>query len=345
MPIPVRTLLDGASGSATGVLPADRLYWDIVAGGIPSENDYEKARGQTNVRPPRGIFAEVPGYTPKYAVNDGAAENADFREQMARMFLQIPNYQTFVNEFNAKPEAQQVAKMLGGTVSSTGASSGGNGYIDFLLQSVQHGYTEKNQVVELLADEHVAYFFGQAAPMFTYAGTLLNTKQDDQAMNMLRLYQEMGRGTKLAQRNTLLSIRYDGVIVSGVMMNLSLSLNAEMETAVPFNFSLLVKQVLQLPNKYAGVVQLSKPFSVAQDGYLPFSQGLGDLGTSSVKVVAAAAFDSTPVPAATPTQPVPAAPNPEIAYSARMASKVLAKNAASISADNASLSAALVSTP
>jgi hypothetical protein len=157
----------------------------------------------------------------------------------------------------------------------------------------------------VLSDDHVAYFFGQAAPAFTYSGTLINTKQDDQAMNMLRLYQEMGRGTKLAQRNTLLSIRYDGLIVSGAMLNLSLGLAAEMETAVPFSFTLLVKQIVLLPNPYAGVVQLSKPFAVAADGYRPFDRGLGDLQTLSVKVALVPPIASAPTPAATPKQPEP----------------------------------------
>lgn len=284
------------------------VNWDMAAGGLAFDDDMRKVQGQANMRPPRGVFAEVPGATPKYAVNDGKVDG-DFRESLARLFLQIPNYDNFIKEFETKPEVQQIAKVLGGTVSSQGNSSGGNGYIDFLLQNVQHGFQEKSQVVEVLADDHVAYFFGQAAPVFTYAGTLINTKQDDQAMNMLRLYNEIGRGTKLAQRNTLLSIRYDGVIVSGAMMGLSLGLSSEMEMAVPFSFSLLVKQVIQLPSPNAGVVQLSKPFAIAKDGYLPFSQGLSALGTTSVKVTAVPPVASAPVPAASVKQPEPPAPS------------------------------------
>lgn len=286
---------------------ADRIdvKWNMEAGGLAFDEDMRTVEKQKNMRPPRGVFAEIPGATPKYAVNDGKVDG-DFRESLARLFLQIPNYDKFIAEFETKPEVQQIAKVLGGTVSAQGNSSGGNGYIDFLLQNVQHGFQEKSQVVEVLADDHVAYFFGQAAPVFTYSGTVLNTKQDDQAMNMLRLYQEIGRGTKLAQRNTLLSIRYDGVIVSGAMLSLSLGLNAEMEMAVPFSFSLLVKQVIQLPSPNAGVVQLSKPFAISKYGYLPFSQGLSSLGTTSVKVTAVPSV--APVPAAEVKQPEPAAP-------------------------------------
>jgi hypothetical protein len=322
-------LREGTIEEGTGIISTDRLWWTMEAGGIPFEKDLNGTGGQTNMRPPRGVFAETPGSTPKYSVNNGERED-DFRESMARMFLQIPNYKTFVDSFNTKPAAQQVAKVLGGTVTTSGNTSGGNGYIDFLLQNVQHGFQEKSQVVEVLSDDHVAYFFGQAAPTFTYAGTLINTKQDDQAMNMLRLYQEMGRGTKLAQLNTLLSIRYDGLIVSGAMLNLSLGLNAEMEVAVPFNFTLLVKQIILLPNPYAGVVQLSKPFAVAADGYRPFERGLGNLSTLSVKV--ALVPPVAEAPAATPKQPEPPGAKPDFSSAQSMAQDATPKSSAEINA-------------
>jgi len=307
MATPVTALLDGKlvdDDTGPGILTAERLQWNMLAGGIPFANDFEQAKQQANMRPPRGVFAEVPGATPKYAVNDGTVDG-DFRESLARLFLPVKNYDSFIKEFETKPETQRIAKVLGGTVDSEGNTSGGNGYIDFLLQNVQHTIQEKSQIIETLADEHIAYFFGQGAAVFTYSGTLLNTKQDDQAMNMLRLYNEMGRGTKLAQRNTLLSIRYDGLIVSGAMLGLSLGLNAEMEMAVPFNFSLLVKQIVQLPSPNASVVQLSKPFAIKGDGYLPFNQGLSGLGTTSVKVTAVPPVASAPEPAAAQKQPEP----------------------------------------
>lgn len=279
--------------------PKDSIWFgEGKIGGVASDADFEDSK-LTGVRPPRGIFAEVPASTPKYAKQLGEERN-DFREQMARLFIQVPNYEAFVKEFDPDDPTQQIAKVIGGTVSKDGSTatdaSEGHGYVDFLLQNVQHNFQEKSQVVELLADEHVAYFFGQAAPVFSYAGTAINTKQDDQAINMLRLYRDLGRGSMLAKRTTLVSIRYDGMIVSGAMTNLSLGLNAEMEMAVPFSFNLLVKQVVLLPNKNFGLVRLSAPFAVSKEGYLPFDRGLPTLNTAAVKVVMAP--PSEPIPAA-----------------------------------------------
>jgi len=251
----------------------ERTKWDIVAGGVPFklDNDSLPTNPLYKILPPRGVFGEFPGATPKYALND-KNPSPDFRETMARMFMAVPSYTEFVKESALNANVNQIATVLGGEATN-GGTTGGNGYVDFLLQSVQHSFQEKAQVVEVLADDHVAYFFGQAAPTFAYGGTLLNTKQDDQASNMQLLYANFGRGSQLAARKTLISLRYDGIFVSGVMMNLQYSLNAETEMAVPFSFNLLVKQFQILPNKYTGLVTLSTAFATRDNKYQPFSQG------------------------------------------------------------------------
>lgn len=285
---------------------SSRINWNMEGGGIPFAADL-KATAGTAVRPPRGVFAEVPGATPKYALNWGEP-GVDFREQMARMFLPVSNYEALLRDFSTDPQGLQLAKVLGGTVNSDGmtnpSGTEGNGYIDFLLQNVQKAFTEKMQLVETLADDHVAYFFGQSAPMFVYSGTLLNTKQDDQAINMLRIYRDMARGSQLANRRTLISIRYDSYMVSGAMVNLSLGLNAETEMAVPFSFSLLVKQMLLLPNVYSSAVMLTDKFAVPSadkaSQYRPFELVGPDPKTSRVRTVGAPVVGSVPEPVATP---------------------------------------------
>jgi hypothetical protein len=284
--------------------------WDIQSGGLPSQEDADavgnmEPLGGVAIRPPTGIFAAFPGATPKYALNAGEMET-DFRETMARMFLQVKDYKLFVESF-AGSETQPIATVLGGQSADKSDTTGGKGYIDFLLQNVQHNFQEKAQVVETLADDHVAYFFGQSTPTFGYSGSLFNTKQDDQALNMLRLYEDIGRGSKLAGRNTLISLRYDGLIVSGAMMNLSLGLNAETEMIVPFSFNLLVKKVQLLKNPYSGIVMLTKPFASASDGYSPFSSGAANVNTATVRPTMIPS--EAPVPSAsTGTEPVSTAP-------------------------------------
>jgi len=274
---------------------ANGAIWDLTAGGIPSQEDQAKVKAFR--RAPTGVFAAFPGSTPKYATNTGEIET-DFRETMARMFMQVTDYKDFKGTYFSDQPVQRIAEVLAGETTEQTGTSGGNGYIDFLLQSVQHGLSEKSQVVETLADSHVAYFFGEAAPVFAYSGILLNTKQDDQAMNMLRLYRNFGRGSRLAINKTLISIRYDGLIVSGAMMNLSWSLSAETETALPFSFNLLVKDIVTLPNPPSGLVLLNQQFAAGSvdnpGGFKPFGQGALDVGTKPTSPIAATAAPVVP---------------------------------------------------
>lgn len=297
------------------------VVWNMQVGGLSSDDDVKDA-AKTLTKPPRGIFAAVPGSTPKYVQNVGEQET-DFRETMARMFLQVTDYKAFVKSFDGS-RTQPLARVLGGQATEKTGTTGGAGYVDFLLQNVSHTLTEKAQIVEVLADDHVAYFFGQAAPVFAYSGSLINTKQDDQAMNMLRLYRDLGRGSALASRNTLISVRYDGLIVSGTMMNLTWSLNAEMETVVPFSYNLLAKQITVLPNLYdGGIVSLQTQFAAASDGYQPFSTGATGVSTTSVKPTMVPPQAPVPVASAA-TEPAPTS-SADQAYVLKMADANKAK--------------------
>jgi hypothetical protein len=158
-------------------------------------------------------------------------------------------------------ETQALARVLTGD-----GLSGGTGFVDFFLQQVQEGFQEVVQIDKVLGDNYVAFYFGQEPPVFQYSGTLLNSQQDDQRTGFARAYLSLLRGTQMARRGTLLRLRYDSVIVSGTLNSMSQSMNAENEMAVPFAFSLLVKEYLILPSidykrvSPAQYIQLATPF-------------------------------------------------------------------------------------
>jgi hypothetical protein len=301
-----------ADGNFPGVLPGRGLlaFGDGAAG---ASTEDQKKRVPGGAPPPRGIFADFGGATPKYARNQGGRES-DFRETMARMFVQVgkDEYQKFIN--SVPPESQKLAQVIAGTNTVAGDGNGGAGYIDFLLQSAAHGLTEKADIIETLADDYTAYFFGQAAPTFQYGGTLINSVQDDQVVNMYRLYRDMLRGTQLARRRKLVRLKYDSFIVSGAMMNLTWNLGAENELACQFSFNLLVKSIIILPNEEYGLVRLSTMFASASE--LPsVTTGVKSTGVVPVRLTAvpAAKSEFTGVQAtldnnASPPPPPPAAP-------------------------------------
>ncbi len=210
----------------------------------------------------QGVFALNPLMTPKYAVNRGLRNN-EFRESMARMYLSLADLSqqtkdAFLATIPNDPRVRALAKVL--------ALSNG-GFLDFFLQQVNETYNEALQVDKVLGDNYVAFFFGQEAPQFQYAGMLLNSMQDDQRTGFGLAYQHLLRGSQLAKRGTLVRIRYDSTIVSGAMTASNQTLNAANELVVPFQFTLLVKEVLWLKppkgvkTELADFVKLSTAFA------------------------------------------------------------------------------------
>lgn len=217
-----------------------------------SAEDRKEARTES-----RGVFAAFPGATKKYIVNDGPRDN-EYRETMARMFIQMTEQERKLFVDTVKdPVTQKLAEVLVGTGN---AGEGGTGFIDFLLQRVNERFTEKYQVVEGLSDNFVVYLFGQGAPTFSYSGMLLNTYQDDQRVWMTKLYQDVLRGTQLARRRKLLRLRYDSVIVSGVMLDLNMALEADKEDRVPFTFNFIPTQYVVYTPSLGNPTRLKSAF-------------------------------------------------------------------------------------
>jgi len=211
-----------------------------------------------------GIRSRFPRSTPKY-VRYFPQLNHEFTATTARMYIQVASqnaYDALLQEQDNQA-VKAIASVLAGGTDKDGAPLGGYGYIDFLLQQANHSLNEKYQVVETLSDNYVAFFFGQSAPIFQYSGSLMNTFQDDWAINMLRLYQSLGRGSQLARRGVLFYLRYDSIAVSGSLLNLNWSLTGDVEIVVPFSFNMLVRKIHFL---YGG---LEPPTDVMVDTTVP----------------------------------------------------------------------------
>jgi hypothetical protein len=197
-----------------------------------------------------GVFAEIlQGSSPKYSFNQGIRGDTQQRNTLARMYLRVDReeYDVFLNSIGDSQVRSNLAPRIAGDPTQNRnreqAAHATTGYVDFLITQVQERYQEKVQVSETLADNYVAYFFGQAAPTWNYSGFLINSKQDDQATNFVRLYSSLLRGTQLARRQKIVSLKYDSYIVAGAMTNLVLGRNAANELLVQFSFDFLVKRI------------------------------------------------------------------------------------------------------
>jgi hypothetical protein len=209
--------------------------------------------------------------SPKY-VRHRANRHHEFEDTMARMFIKVaPDlYEKFLASLDDE-DTRRVAAVLAGD----DVKKGGHGYIDFLLQSATHSFDEKMQVSETLSDSYVAFFFGHAPPIFQYSGTLLNTYQDDWTMRMFRIFRDLARGTQMARRNLILRLRYDSMIVSGVMTQFQWSLAAGAEMSSPFSFNLLVKDIQILYGGMSPPTKYTREGKFAPEDFQLIGSGIG----------------------------------------------------------------------
>ncbi|MAG64683.1 MAG: hypothetical protein CMK74_02245 [Pseudomonadales bacterium] len=180
----------------------------------------------------------MPGSTLKWARNDGT-EGGDSLHSTARLFIPVDKGEQGKFLQSIPPESQPIAKVLCGVAPGGSAVTG---FIDFLLTAANESFQERTQIVHTLSDNFVVYTFGQQAAPFQYSGWLLNTYQDDQRIWMLRAYQDILRASQLARRQKLVSLRYDSVIVTGILLNHQQNLSSNIANAVQFSFTLLPTQ-------------------------------------------------------------------------------------------------------
>jgi len=225
--------------------------------GVGGGSSYSPSRGAG------GVFAEyLQGFTPKYAANRGYRSDL-FRNTLARMFVRVDasEMNLFLASISDAHTQNQLAPRIAGdpTQRQRNRTRGGagsqdaqvranqtfatNGYLDFFISQASMPLQEKVDVKDTLADNYVAFFFGQQPPVWSFTGWLMNTVQDDQATNFLRLYLEILRGTQLARRQKIINLKIDSYVITGAMTGISPTLNANSEIYVPFAFQLLVKRV------------------------------------------------------------------------------------------------------
>ncbi len=241
----------------------------------------------------QGVFALNPLATPKYAKNRGARD-AEFRDSLARIYISLADASdavrsAYLASLPGDQATQALAKVLLG-----GNSQGGSGFIDFFLTQASEPFQEIVQIDKVMADDYVAFFFGQSPPQFQYSGMLLNSMQDDQRSGFARAYQLMLRGTQLARRGALARLRYDSMVISGVMIAHQQQLVAENEMAVPFSFTFLVKDYVVLNNPLFNKTSAADFVKIAADAAIA---ALGPVGTAVDTRVRTSAL-TPPVPAA-----------------------------------------------
>lgn len=217
----------------------------IITGSSSRLNIFRRVGSSTRPRSNQGVFGPNPGATPKYAFNartGGRGRDAEYRESMARLFVEVPQHKMERFLSTVAAETRPLARVLASGTQTGGG--GGTGFIDFLMTRADEQFNEKAQIVDTLTDNYVAFYSGQSPTAFQYSGMLLNTYQDDQRVWMLRLYREILRGTRLANRGMVARLRYDSLLLSGYLENLALGLDGATDhNSSTFSFTFRVKRM------------------------------------------------------------------------------------------------------
>lgn len=257
-------------------MASDRVYGDFIDLNTTSGNvgQSTQIKGSSATYNPRqqGVFALHPLMTPKYAKNRGPRD-AEFRDTLARLYISLADTGEATRNAYLESLPSNVKEL--GKVLLGANSQGGTGFVDFFMTSAQESFQEIVQVDKVLADDYVAFYYGQQPPVFTYSGMLLNSMQDDQRSGFARAYHAMLRGTQLARRGALARLRYDSVIVSGTMQAMSQQINADNELAVPFSFQFLVKEYVVLDNPRFNKKTAREYVQIAADAEVAKLAGVG----------------------------------------------------------------------
>lgn len=117
------------------------------------------------------------------------------------------------------------------------------GLTNFLLTDIQSQFTEKVQVTEVFGDTEVAYYFGKSPVMFSLAGLLIDSVDNDWFVQFLVAYDKAMRGTQLARNYELIEVNLPNMKIIGTITDFRYSQNAARDTEVPFGITILAKQI------------------------------------------------------------------------------------------------------
>lgn len=117
----------------------------------------------------------------------------------------------------------------------------------FILMQMSVAHQERMQIVET-NKEYQVLFFGKKPEVLQIAGMLKNTIDNPWSVNMIFLWDELMRGTVLAQKGYICQLYADGELFEGYPFNFQRSKVAGSDNLVNFNFSFLIKNRVMVYN-------------------------------------------------------------------------------------------------
>lgn len=171
------------------------------------------------------------------------------------------------------------------------AINGGNfgGYANFLLTRVRGSLDEKMQITETFGDGEVVYYFGRQPLIFSMAGFLIDSVDNDWFVDWLNMYGHVMRGSQLAQNYELLKIVLPNMDLIGTMSHMSFEQDSQNDVQINFEFQFIVKQMVPTP-----VTGIARPLSNSASvlNFDTVDKFLGQQGINSIKSQAGAVLST-----------------------------------------------------
>lgn len=121
----------------------------------------------------------------------------------------------------------------------------------FILSSVGEASQERMQIVET-SQEFQILFYGKKPEILNISGILKNTRMNPWSANMVFLWNEFMRGTKLVESGNILQIYIDGDIYNGYPFGFTRSKISGQDFLVSFSFSFIIKDRIQTNKDFGG---------------------------------------------------------------------------------------------
>ena len=154
-------------------------------------------------------------------------------------------------------------------------------YSKFFLEGYQEGHMERSQVVETFG-EFYAFFFGERPPVYTFSGTLLNTKDINWKEDFMFYYDNFLRGTKAVEYQARVVLTYNLSQVEGYIMGVNTQAQASNDKGVGVSFQMLVtkRRSMKLSVDF-GIIEDNGNFN--QDPLITdmLTRGISDPGVSA----------------------------------------------------------------
>jgi hypothetical protein len=125
-------------------------------------------------------------------------------------------------------------------------------YTKFFLTNVQAPRSERYQVIETFGDWYI-FFYGEAPPVYTFSGVVLNTPNYNWLNEFDFFYDAFIRGTAATRNVTRVYVTYGYQQVQGHILNFAYAIDAETDMAVRFTFSMVVVKRFALSADTTGV--------------------------------------------------------------------------------------------